>query len=420
MPIVINESYQLKGKNASNAVDTLSLPRHRWYYYKEGFSPELVNKVIDELSLTEDSLVVDPFNGSGTVTLTCAIRGVRSLGIEVNPFTAFIAKTKAQNADSRQLLNHSENLLAFIKENLYESPRIGYSTFTEREGLDKWLFNIDVVNAYETGIQYLQQNTEGAVTDILKLSMISALMSNANARRDGKCLKYKAHWKDNKCNKESFLQSLADRVKCCVEDVKSTLISVAPLIVCQDARTGIEEQVLEPFKLCITSPPYLNTFDYTDIYRPELIMGGFVENNEALYRLRMETVRSHIQAKWAAPEGLQFGRELNKVLKHLNDHADMLMNPRIPQMVQAYFEDMFTVLKSLYNKAERGSQVWYVVSTSSYAGIEIPVDIIIGRIGKSVGFKLRSINELRKIRKRKTRYSGNVVFLRESLIILSK
>ena len=70
MPIKINESYQLKGTNASNAVDTINLPRHRWYYYKEGFSPELVNKAIDELRLSAEHLVVDPFNGSGTVTLT--------------------------------------------------------------------------------------------------------------------------------------------------------------------------------------------------------------------------------------------------------------------------------------------------------------------------------------------------------------
>ena len=32
------------------------------------------------------------------------------------------------------------------------------------------------------------------------------------------------------------------------------------------------------FKLCVTSPPYLNSFDYTDIYRPELFLGGFVQS----------------------------------------------------------------------------------------------------------------------------------------------
>ena len=71
--------------NLSNAIDTVNLPRHRWYYYKEGFSPNLVNKAIDELHLGSDDLILDPFNGSGTVTLTSAIRGIPSVGVEVNP-----------------------------------------------------------------------------------------------------------------------------------------------------------------------------------------------------------------------------------------------------------------------------------------------------------------------------------------------
>lgn len=420
MPIAINESYQLKGTNASNAVDTITLPRHRWYYYKEGFSPELVNKAIDELGLTEEHLVVDPFNGSGTVTLTCAIRGVRAIGIEVNPFTAFIANTKAINADDRVLMHHSKGLINFIRQNEFISPKVGFSTFTEKPGLDKWLFNTDVINSYETGLQYLRQLENEDTSSILKLALVSSLMANANARRDGKCLKYKSRWKEIRYNQDSFIASLSDKLHCCIDDVKNVTIPVSPMIVCQDARLGIDEHVIEPFNLCITSPPYLNTFDYTDIYRPELFMGGFVNNNDELYRLRLNTLRSHVQAKWSAPLGMRFGREFNSALSFLKSHPDLLMDPRIPQMVQAYFEDMYSVLNSLFRKARAHAQVWIVVSTSSYAGIEIPVDIIIGKIGKSVGFKLHSINELRKIQKRKTHYSGDIESLRESLIILAR
>jgi hypothetical protein len=398
----------------------MNLPRHRWYYYKEGFSPELVNKAIDELGIKENHLVIDPFNGSGTVTLTCAMRGVRAMGIEVNPFTAFIAETKALNADGRQLSTHSTELIDYIRKNEFISPWTGFSTFTEKPGLDKWLFNKDVINSYETGLHYLSLIHNESIEAILKLALISSLMANANARRDGKCLKYKSHWKEHLFNQETFVSSLSERIKKCVEDVKDVIIPVSPCIICQDARGGIDEHLSEQFKLCITSPPYLNTFDYTDIYRPELFMGGFIQNNEDLYRLRMNTVRSHIQAKWAAPVGMRFGREFNAAMNHLRNNAELLMDNRIPQMVQAYFEDMFSVLNSLYNKAMKGSQVWFVVSTSAYAGLEIPVDVIIGKIGKDIGFKLRSINELRKIRKRKTHYSSDISFLRESLIIFVK
>ena len=89
-------------------------------------------------------------------------------------------------------------------------------------------------------------------------------------------------------------------------------------------------------------------------------------------------------------------------------------------MVQAYFEDMQHVLRLLYGRAKENAQVWIVVSTSAYAGVEVPVDRIIGDIGKSVGFELKRISKLRDIRKRKTKYSGNIDFLRESLVILKR
>lgn len=420
MPIAINESYRLKDTNASNAADTVCLPRHRWYYYKEGFSPNLVIQAINELGLNADDLVVDPFNGSGTVTLTCAMRGIKALGLEVNPFTAFIARTKAENADADVLLRKSEELVSYIQQHEFTSSKTGFSTFTKKEGLDKWLFNDAVANAYEAGLQYLNKYAEGTIADILKLTLISALMANANARRDGKCLKYKSHWRERGYNKETFLRSLSEKIRDCIEDVRNTNISCAPEIVCQDARIGIKEQLKEPFSLCITSPPYLNTFDYTDIYRPELFMGGFIEDSAELYQLRMKTVRSHIQAKWEQPKGMCFGREFDMVMKHLCSHSEMLMDKKIPQMVQAYFEDMYRILGALNERANRRAQVWIIISTSAYAGIEVPVDIIIGKIGQKVGFKLNSINELRKIRKRKTKYSGDIDYLRESLIIFSK
>ena len=75
----INEEFLLRDKNVSTAVDTINASRHRWYYYKEGFSPSLVENAIDTLELTSSDVIIDPFNGSGTVTLTAAMKGIKSL-----------------------------------------------------------------------------------------------------------------------------------------------------------------------------------------------------------------------------------------------------------------------------------------------------------------------------------------------------
>lgn len=407
--------------NLSNAVDTVNLPRHRWYYYKEGFSPNLVNKAIDELHLGNKDLVLDPFNGSGTVTLTSAIRGIPSVGVEVNPFTAFIARTKSHTVDAKELETLSKSMVEFIKNDSHAISRwIGISTFTENENLSKWLFNKPVADAYESGFRFMESVDSTGIKDILKLALISSLMANGNARRDGKCFKYKKGWQTNGCDKASFVEALSDKLRICLEDVKMTHVEALPLIVCEDSRSFLNRDDGNVYSLCITSPPYLNTFDYTDIYRPELFMGGFIPNSEALYHLRLSTVRSHVQALWPTPTERDFGPDYSNVMAYLLSHQDMLMCKRIPLMVQAYFEDMKEIMEKLWVKMKDGGHVWIVVSTSAYAGMEIPVDTIIGHIGTTAGFSLKEIKKLRDIRKRKTKNSGNIDFLRESLIKLVK
>ncbi|MCR1795800.1 hypothetical protein, partial [Leptospira sp. id769339] len=173
------------------------------------------------------------------------------------------------------------------------------------------------------------------------------------------------------------------------------------------------------FKLCITSPPYLNTFDYTDIYRPELFLGKFIDQTIGLQGLRLSTIRSHIQVKWEKPKLNDFGLLYKQTIRYLQDNRENLMHKDIPLMAQAYFEDMYNIFKLLKTKAAPNAYIWFVVSNSAYAGHELPVDLILGDIGSKAGWYLKEIGVLRYLKKRKTKYSTNVHELRESVIIFS-
>jgi hypothetical protein len=133
----------------------------------------------------------------------------------------------------------------------------------------------------------------------------------------------------------------------------------------------------------------------------------------------MRTVRSHVQAKWKKPLKSDFGMLYQQSINHVLKNKDSLMNPKIPLMIQAYFEDMYNILESLKHKAEKDAQLWLVVSNSAYADMEIPVDLIIGDIGSKLGWYLKEIGVLRYINKRQTRHSPTIKELRESVIIFS-
>lgn len=416
----LNDNFVLKNGGYSNYVDTTVLARHRWYYYKEGFSPNLVEKAIEQVGVIKDDLIIDPFNGSGTTTLTASLLGHTSIGIEVNPFTSFLSEAKVKNAKISEFDKIHSRLMKSIEKGL-SSPLLGFSTFSETDKLGKWLFNDTVLNSFEGGWQFTKSIPSYNVRKLIRLALISTAMQNCNATKDGKCLRYRNGWEMNGYDKDSFAESLSQNVQKIKTDIQEKPIDAQTQIIKGDCRTILQESNdIKNFKLCVTSPPYLNTFDYTDIYRPELFLGKFIQGSQKLYDLRLETVRSHVQAKWNEPILNDFGLLYGQTMKHINENKASLMHRNIPMMIQAYFEDMHNILKLLKEKASKDAQVWFVVSNSAYAGLEIPVDLIIGEIASKAGWYLKEIGVLRYVKKRKTKYSPDITELRESVIILSK
>ena len=412
---MINNNFDLNNKGASNAVDTRNLPRHRWYFYKEGFSPSIVKKAIKESELASDDIILDPFNGSGTVTLTASMEGIKSVGFEVNPFTSFLSQVKTINFTKNNFRKISDLALKNA-ENGAISHLENYSTFTENnhKGKNKWLFNKDVLRAFAGGYNNLGKQSKSS--KLVKLALISAIMKNSNAKKDGKCLRYKNNWKSINYDKYSFLESLEANLQIIKNDLDKR-VEEPPVIKTGDSRTLIKE-LDSKFKLCITSPPYLNTFDYTDIYRPELFLSGFINSGEELRKLRYETVRSHVQIEWNKPKLKDFGPHFNDVFRKISDKKELLMHKNIPDMIAAYFEDMQKIFIDLKEKAAEGASLWFIVSTSAYANEHIPVDLILADIATKVGWKLKEIGVLREIYKRRTRYSPDIKKLRESVVIL--
>lgn len=403
-------------KNSSSAIDYHSLPRFRWYGYKEGFSPNLVKEAIEKVGIKKDDYILDPFNGNGTVTLTASINNIRSVGIEVNPFVAFMSNTKLENFASNEFSNDIEKVLSKAYAGKI-SPLSLFSTFSEHSGKNKWLFNSDVLNSFEGGWQALRK-FPNAKRKIFQLSLIGAAMDNCNAVKDGKCLKYRSNWQNRNFHKDTFINSLEERLRKNKEDLDNSIIQQKATIINNDARQSIKS-LLDDYKLCITSPPYLNSFDYTDIYRPELFLGKFITTPQELKELRFRTIRSHVEIALPKPLSNTFGEIYHSVHQKISSSGN-IWSKQIPTMIQSYFEDMEKVLVDLLTKAKKRGELWLVVANSVYVGVEIPVDLILAEIGTRNNWKLKRIEVLRYIYRRKTKYCGGIDKVRESLIVFQK
>jgi DNA modification methylase len=402
-----------KNLNYSNSYEYIGLPRYRWYNYKEGFSPKLVEEALKTVELEKEDYILDPFNGNGTVTLTASLNNINSIGIEVNPFVAFVSEIKLSNEKHSNFEKHIDSIINAVHKGR-NSELLKFSTFSEFSNKSKWLFNSDVLKSFEAG-WIATKSLSKSIQGLFQLALIGAAMDNCNAVKDGKCLKYRPNWGLRNFDKYGFAQSLKNRLDQISIDLKESKIENKASIINGDSRIAINN-IEKRFKLCLTSPPYLNSFDYTDIYRPELFLGKFILNNNDLRNLRFKTVRSHMEIKLPLPTNSSFGDIYSNALNKINE-AHYFWDKQIPIMIQSYFEDMENILIALKSKALKNGQLWLVVANSVYAGTELPVDLILTDIGTRNGWKLIRIEVLRNIQRRKTKYNGDINSIRESLII---
>lgn len=416
-----------------SAMDAEHLPRHRWYFFKEAFSPAIVDFAIEKECLGKNSIVFDPFSGSGTTPLSAGLAGVRGLGTEVNPFMRFVSETKTLSSTRKAFDSTVERAINGATKGA-ASPLLEFSTFSEfapkSKSRGKWLFNSPVLRAFEGGWQEIKASEKPEVS-LAKLCLIGAAMDVSNAAKDGKCLRYKTDWKNLAYDAQNFIAAFQSRAATIREDIEN----YADNSINAEIRLGDSRAVgaTEKFDLCVTSPPYLNSFDYTDVYRPELFLGGFVTDMAQLRELRLSTLRSHVQTAWEDPVRNDFGSsyveamsELRNVEETLRVDERRLWNKKLPLMIQAYFEDMERVLVGLRKKAKPLSSIWLVVSTSAYAGVEFPVDLIIADIAGRCGWLLREVVVLRHLKRvagqqweeLSQREGATGPHLRESLVVL--
>ena len=68
-------------------------PQNDWYSYYAGYSDEFVYEYLKKYA-KKNSVILDPWNGTGTTTLCCFMLGIECIGIDLNPVMNVVAGAK--------------------------------------------------------------------------------------------------------------------------------------------------------------------------------------------------------------------------------------------------------------------------------------------------------------------------------------
>ncbi|HEU0037127.1 MAG TPA: hypothetical protein VFQ53_41240 [Kofleriaceae bacterium] len=373
------------------------LPRHRWYPFKEGFSASLVASFLLDYGGGRPGTILDPFAGSGTSIVEAAAWGWRAVGVEVNPFTRFLASVKVENEYRPELVwRHWRRVLDDAVEGDVEWRLPRGSTLVGRKGLDKWLFNPAVARRYEQLRSSIERVVPaGKYRRLLTLGLMAGTVRASNAKRDGKCWRYKTGWRLRRYGSADVDAGFCEVMQTYADDVAAMprLAGVGEVVL-GDSRVWLSERgpsVVGGADVVLTSPPYLNSFDYTDIYRPECFLLGVADTAQDLRKVRLQTLRSHVQVEWPEARPSSIARVHHAVRRV---RRGKLWDRRLPAMINAYFVDLEDVVTSCEALLRPNGTLGMVVASSAYSGVVIPVPEILGDIMSARGLDV----ELRELR----------------------
>jgi hypothetical protein len=360
-------------------------PKHSWFKYKEGYSSQMVEHILKNSPPAKDSVILDPFCGVGTTNVVAQQNGYESIGFDINPVAILAARVKTENyseTDIRHILNALDTVInEKVPFRFIDLPRVIENSFTSH-------ILIELLKL-KRGISSIHNDV---IKDFINLAFVSIIEDCSLRIKDGNGIKLKK----NKSFLKDPAQALRDKVNLMLEEVRGDESSTRAKIVFGSSLTDIEDKVEDgTIGLSVFSPPYANCFDYLEVYKLEVWLGGFADEYQDFGKFRDKAMRSHVNSKFdhtVANQNLDV-QVIADLLKTFN-----LWNKNIPGMVKGYFDDITNLLRSLYPKLTTDGSIHIVVANSVYKGVIVPTDLLIASIAGKIGFNVDSIIKARRIR----------------------
>jgi len=395
---------------------------HSWIKYREGFSAELVEILLEEFGIGPGQTVLDPFAGSCTTLLVAKMMGVNSVGIELLPHChlAWEAKSKAFEYDAdelRDILTMVARVELPPPERAFPHLEITKSAFPPSNERD--------LMAYLDFFETLNISPEAKI--LSKALLMSILEEVSFTRKDGQYLRWDARAEKiiqrNKIRIAQGKKPVAGIFKGQIPEVRQVLLNkfnkvISDIVSLQKHPPPLSQHQLvkgnvlyelpgftaNSFHGVITSPPYANRYDYTRTYALEL---AFLSIGEDIFRTRQEMLSCTVENKSKLKALKEFYASIGqmvqyeKVLSILRNNAVLqeiemalrrrdelgdINNRGVVSMIGQYFSELAFVFCEIYRVCKPGAYVAVVNDNVRYAGEVIPVDLISTSLAEQIGF----------------------------------
>lgn len=366
----------------------------RWFNFIAGFSPEFVEACLN-FNTSSNMTVLDPFSGCGTVQVQANKLGWRSIGYEPNPVFYRIASAKAL---AENMVDDIDKIHDAIQHGINNPVSINTLKDSPRVYLSK-LFDIDII-----------ESLLGAKKNILKgdlsknnlafLVLSKVLDLCSGSQTDGI---YKAPTSTKKAHDPIIaLDKVVDMLREDISTYKSNDVRLY-----QSSSQTMQSVSENTVSAIVTSPPYLNNFDFAEMTRMYLYFWGLADSwGDITNKVRSNLIVNTTTAlKGQKDRQDEYRSNLpESILEEIDEVVSCLASERKVRagkkeydfLVYPYFSQMQDVLKECYRVLETGGRFHMIVADAALYGVHISTPQILAEILSCIGYSNIDCQFIRK------------------------
>lgn len=353
---------------------------HRWYPFVEGYSAELVERALAEPA--PDGIVLDPFGGSGTTALAAAMLGRDSVFAEVNPYLAWIADVKINQAKAvADLPSGTDELRSLAADVEGTLPPIEHGHPLLAADRKRGFFPKDTALEALGLLALIDKSLTGSTREVARLAVATSLVPASQMVRRTDLRKRVPSDPPPVSLRTAVIERLIDFADD-IDELGATISGTASHIA-SDVRG--DWSASPDISVIVTSPPYLNGTNYCRNTKLELLALGFMTSENDLKTLRVSSISAGINN---VSKRRREAEELDCVEPVARLLDEVAYDSRIPVLVRTYFADMRQALAQVRRRALTGARMYFDIGDSRYCGVHVPTHILLREIAEGEGWRL--------------------------------
>jgi site-specific DNA-methyltransferase (cytosine-N4-specific) len=238
---------------------------HNYHPYPAKYIPQIPKEIISKYTRVND-LVLDPFCGSGTTLIEALLSNRNAIGVDLNPIAYLLSKVKT-TVLSKEEISEIQNITASICSDILNKEKYPIPSF---HNIDHW-FKPFIQSEFATIKYHVEKIENSKVKDFLRIAFSSLIIKLSNQDSDTRYA-YKEKLLRAGESAQLLQKKVADMLKRNIE-----FAAIKPNVCCkvyQGDSTKLDFIDVE-VAAAITSPPYMNSFDYYLYHKHRMHWLGF-------------------------------------------------------------------------------------------------------------------------------------------------